>query len=258
MLLDEQKDLLTSKPSLQQRDFETEWRLVSSRVLAFCKRSIMNQVEADEVFQRVAIRAWCGYAAFQRDATFLTWVLSIARREIARFKGQRYEDATRETSLELLNETTPDALPGTLAPDTSLTDHSWLGDVTRIAASHGYLTEVETAAILTRLLYPEENWHEIGTHLGLSGTTCSVLHCRAIPKLRVFLFTHRPDLLGGISAITEAFRQCCADKASLLSEQEIEAFRLIILQQRSGYRKAGWRLALRSACGKVIKWLPLP
>jgi hypothetical protein len=137
-------------------------------------------------------------------------------------------------------------------------DYSWLSVVTKIAASKGVLTQMESTSILTRLAHSEESWDAIGKMLGVSGTACATLHCRAIPKLRMFLFMYRPDLLGGIPAITEAFTRALADKSNRLNVQEIEVFQRIILDGQVNYRKAGWRLALRSACSKVIKWLSLP
>lgn len=248
---------LTNKRVLD-RDFATEWKKISQQVLAFCYHRVDLPSEAEEIFQQIAIRAWYGYASFNGDAAFLTWVMTIARREIARAMSHHHERSKTEASLEVVTEIAPDSLPSFPAPEMGSKDYSWLSVVTKIAASKGVLTQMESTSILTRLAHSEESWDAIGKMLGVSGTACATLHCRAIPKLRMFLFMYRPDLLGGIPAITEAFTRALADKSNRLNVQEIEVFQRIILDGQVNYRKAGWRLALRSACSKVIKWLSLP
>lgn len=251
-------DLTPIDKRAQAHDFETEWNKVSQQVLAFCYRNVDPPSEAEDIFQQVTIRAWRGYSTFNGGAAFLTWVMTIARREIARVTSHRQQRLKTEASLEVVAETAPDILPSLPAPEMVSVDYSWLSEVTKIAATNGTLTQIESATILTRLAHSEESWDAIGAVLGISGTTCATVHCRAIPKLRMFLFMYRPDLLGGIPAISEAFTRALADKNNRLNVQEIEVFQRIILDGQVNYRKAGWRLALRSTCGKVIKWLALP
>ena len=84
-------------------------------------------------------------------------------------------------------------------------------------------------------------------------------HCRAIPKLRVFLFVQRPDLLGGHECIAQAFaRALVGNRDRPLTADEAQAFRRVVLEQQTGSRRVGWRQALRAACDRVIKELPLP
>ena len=92
----------------------------------------------------------------------------------------------------------------------------------------------------------------------MEGNACAVMHCRAIPKLRVFLFQNRAELLGGLEAIKAAFDCALETKSDPLTQGEAEVFRRIVLDRRSDYRKPGWQLALRSACGKVIRRIALP
>jgi RNA polymerase sigma factor (sigma-70 family) len=242
----------------QNHDFEAEWNAVAQQVMAYCHRAAEFQSDAEEIFQRVAIRAWRGYATFNGEATFLTWVLAIARREISRMMSRKDEQLRIETSLEVVAESTPDMLSTISTPEVLNADYSWISEITRVAASNDVLTQVEAATVLSRLSHPEENWEQIGRKLGIAGPTSAVIHSRAIPKLRVFLFTHRPDLLGGLPVITEAYNKAVADKCSLMSSTEAEVFQRVVLNRQIGYCKAGWRLALRSACSKVIKWLTLP
>src|SRR5438552_17070210 len=79
-----QLDSTPTNKRVLDRDFVTEWKKITQQVLAFCYRSVDLPSDAEEIFQQVAIRAWHGYATFNGDAAFLTWVMTIVRREIAR------------------------------------------------------------------------------------------------------------------------------------------------------------------------------
>ena len=84
----------------------------------------------------------------------------------------------------------------TEAPELPTEDEGWAAEATRNAVRTGELSETEGAIVLTRLADPDVTWEQIGEQFGMEGGACAVVHCRALPKLRVFLFTHRPDLLG--------------------------------------------------------------
>jgi RNA polymerase sigma factor (sigma-70 family) len=239
-------------------DFETEWRQVRPKVWAYCCRAARDQNDAEDIFQQVAIRAWRGFSSFRGDAQFLTWALSIARREVTRVLGGRSHRARSETSLELLTEEAPGALPTTEAPEPPGPGEGWVAEAARQAVDTGGLTPMESAIVLLRLADPEATWEQIGHQHGMEGGACAVAHCRALPKLRVFLFTQRPHLLGGAPAIAQAFEAARGDPAEPLHPEEAETFRRIVLEGQTNYRKAGWRVSLRSACAKVVKKLALP
>jgi len=241
-----------------QSDFETEWLRVRPKVWAYCCRAVRDQNDAEDIFQQVAVRAWRGHASFRGDAQFLTWVLSIARREVARLMGRKSDRTGVESSLETLTEEAPAVLPSAPGPEPPAPAKGWAAEAARAAAEFGELSPVEAAVLLARLADPDATWDDIGQQHGMQGGACAVIHCRAVPKLRVFLFTHRLDLLGGRDAVTSAFEGARGDSADPLTPEEAETFRRLILESQAGYRKAGWRLALRSACGKVVRRLSLP
>ncbi len=239
-------------------DFERDWRSVRQQVLLYCYRAAGNRDDAEDVFQQVAVRAWRGYATFRGDCAFLSWAIAIARRETARVMGRKAERTRAESSLEVMAEESPALLPSTPTPELPASDENWLTRAARAAVAEGVLTECEANVLIARLALPECSWDQIGALLSLDGGTCAVTHCRAIPKLRVFLFLHRADLLGGKEAITAAFAGALATRDDPLTADEAEAFRRLVLERQTGYRKAGWMSALRAACGKVIRRLALP
>ena len=214
-----------------------------------------------EVFQRVAIRAWRGFPTFQGEAPFLRWVLTIVRRETLRLQGSQSTRRHREISLDDLVETRPYALPRTPAPDEGGESvlpvvPELLPELVRAAVASGALTPSEATVVLTRLAHPEQSWDTLGAELGMRGVTCAVTHCRAIPKLRVFLFTHCLDIVGGTERVERAFAAALVDRLSPLSAEEAEVFRRLVLDRQQNYHKAGWRSALRAACSKVSQRLP--
>jgi RNA polymerase sigma factor (sigma-70 family) len=239
-------------------DFETEWRATRAQVWAACSRAADDPNDAEDIFQQVAIRAWRGYPSFRGDSAFLTWVLAIARREIARVLRRRQERRKAESSLESLEEDAPGTLPPAPAPEPVPAGSPWLLHAASAASAEGALSGAEAAVLQARLAHPDATWEQIGEQLGIGGATCAVLHCRAVPKLRVYLFTQRRDLLGGREAVAAAFRTALEDREEPLHPTEAEAFERVVLDGHEGFRRSGWRLALRSACGKVIRHLALP
>ncbi len=233
-------------------DFETAWIGVQPQVLAFCIRSVGDYHHAQDIVQRVAIRAWRGYATFRGDASFLTWVLTIARREIIRAARPRVEKPFDDDTPEPPD---PEPPPG----EGGAEDTAWIDVAVRRAVEAGDLNEAESRVLLARLNAPTDaDWETIASALGLSANVCAVTHCRAIPKLRVHLFIHWQDRLGGQAAIATAYRVALDDSAEPLEPDEAEAFRRIVLERDGRYRRVGWRLALRAAAEKVARRLGLP
>ena len=101
--------------------------------------------------------------------------------------------------------------------------------------------------LTARLRNPDDTWEQLAGRLGLTATACAVTHCRAVPKLRVFLFLHRPGVLGGPAAIKGAFER----SSGLLTAAEAEAFRFLVIEGRQDYRRRGWQTALRGGCATV-------
>ena len=238
------------------RQFEDEWLAVRAHILRLCQRAFSDPRDADEVCQQVAIRAWRGYDSFRGDATFLTWTTSIARREIARAIGGPVKPARAVVSLDVIEENAPATVPAVPAPEIPADERGWAATVTRDAVAEGTLPAEEAEIVLLRLDHPDSTWDQLGASLGVPGATCAVRHFRAIPKLRVFLFTRRPDLCGGFAAIEAAFDRAGRGADPLLTS-EAEGFREGVLRRRQDFRPRGWKLHLRAACGKVVHFLDL-
>ncbi len=238
-------------------DFETNWRAARRQVQLFCYRAAGNPDDGEDIFQQAAVRAWRGYSSFRGDCAFVSWAIAIARRETARVMGRKSERARAETSLDVVAEETPGMLPSVSPPAPPADDH-WLTRAASAAVAAGELSEAEASVLAARISLPDCSWEQIGSLLCLDGGACAVTHCRAIPKLRVFLFLHRADLLGGKEAIATAFAAARGSKDDPLTSDEAAAFRHCVLETNMRYRKPGWMTALRAACGKVIRRLTLP
>jgi DNA-directed RNA polymerase specialized sigma24 family protein len=251
----------------RQASFEQAWPPIAAQVAAICRAQARNGIDADELQQRVMIRAWRGHHTFRGDSSYLTWIRQIVTREASRLAARREADLRREIALDDPRASTALIVDPAADPGGDESTAGWIaatvraggfGAVIEQAGRAGALTDQECRTIMARLRYPDELWEQLGGRLGLSATACAVTHCRAIPKLRVFLFLHRPDILGGRTAIEAAFAEVCAGTSShlrRLTVAEAEAFRLLVLDGRQDYRRRGWQTALRSACAKVAPHL---
>jgi DNA-directed RNA polymerase specialized sigma24 family protein len=56
--------------------------------------------DADELYQRVMIRAWRGHDGFRGDSAYLTWVRQIIIREAGRLAAAREAEVRRQVALE--------------------------------------------------------------------------------------------------------------------------------------------------------------
>jgi RNA polymerase sigma factor (sigma-70 family) len=212
--------------------------------------------DADDLYQRTAIRAWRGHASFRGDSSYLTWVMRILDREAARLGGQREMRARREIELRLTSS--GEQFPANPQTDLESPDSGWLRIALADALACGAISAAEERIMAERLARPDEPWAEVAARLSMTATACAVAHSRAVPKLRVFLFTTQPALIGGHSAIAAAFAQAKRDRSAPLTELEIEAFEQVVIRRQSGYRRRGSQAALRGACAKVAARLPVP
>jgi RNA polymerase sigma factor (sigma-70 family) len=228
-----------------QKSFEHNWLEVRAQVLAFCYRLMQNQNDAEDLFQEVAIRAWRGYRSFRGESSFSTWVLTIVRREATR---------RLKNSKPLLPLPQPETIPEPERKDP--VDSSFVIRAIKEAQQIHILNSDEAKVLQMRLQNSELTWRELGDSLGLSPNACAVNHTRALPKLRVYLFTCRPEWLGGIPAIKAAFAQAQKMTQSL-SREEADVFERIVLRKEHNYSRSGWKTRLSSACTKVIRFIDL-
>jgi RNA polymerase sigma factor (sigma-70 family) len=228
-----------------QVPFEDAWAAARGPLAACCRRLARNREDAEDLYQRVAVRAWRGWASFRGESAVLTWLVRIAEREANRLYAREADRWRRE--VPLLAESAEAAAP---APVTE-PDLGWLPDVVAEAGRLGVLSAAECRVVAGRLAAPDAGWPEVAAELGLTAAACAVLHCRAVPKLRVLLFVGHLDALGGRDAVAAAFRRAGAT----LGPAEREAFLRVVLDGRSDYRRRGWQADLRRACGLVINHL---
>jgi len=231
--------------------FEDAWRSIAGQVARSCRWHTRDEHDADDLYQRVMIRAWRGHGTFRGESSYLAWVRAIVVREAGRLAAQRELRARHEVPLPEVDAAgRADPAPG---PD----EHAdWIAHGAAVhglrtafaeAAADGSLSEAELRVVEARLSHPEETWEQLAVRLGTSANVCAVTHCRAVPKLRVFLFLHRPDLLGGTAAIAAAFTSA----TGTLAGAEAEVFQALVLDARRDYRRRGWQRSLRAACAKV-------
>ena len=234
--------------------FEDAWRPIAGQVAAMCRAQAGGR-DADELYQRVTIRAWRGHDGFRGDSAYLTWVRQIIIREAGRLAAAREAEVRRRVALEAAWTDGADQAAGSQDGDGAAVP--WIAGAATIggpdgglpgvidqAARTGAVSAAEHAVLTARLRHPDDTWEQLAGRLGLTATACAVTHCRAVPKLRVFLFLHRPDVLGGPAAIAAAFER----HGALLTGAEAEAFRLLVIEGRHDYRRRGWQTALRGGC----------
>jgi RNA polymerase sigma factor (sigma-70 family) len=237
-----------------ERSFDAEWDSCRSQVLAYCRRATRRREDAEDVFQQVALRAWRGYDTFQGSASFLTWVLAIARREVARFHARQITRTGGESSLDDVGSELVPAADADTPEHIATREGNWLQPVAAAAVAAGFLDAGEVTVVLQRLAHPELTWLDLGPQLGLQPANCAAIHARAIPKWRSYLFVHEPDVLGGTENISAAFTRA---RREALTDAESTLFQRLVLDRQHGYHPRGWRTTLRSACLKVGRYLPV-
>ena len=243
---------------MTREEFEAQWRASSTHVERACRYALSDPGLSDDVVQQVAIRAWRGSTTFRGDCPFSVWVQKIARNEINRAIHRLARQRARDTPLDALAEGNPGLMAAPAAPEPGLSSNFLRRMLSRAAAA-GELTGQEPQCILERLNHPEASWDQIGALLGIAGSHCAVLHCRAIPKLRAYMFVNHRDQIATLATIEEAVRSAATDRAQPLTAVEEETFRRVVLNTDNRQPARRNLSALRTACGKVIRrlaWSP--
>jgi len=246
----------TESRKLFEDEWAAEWAAVRGAVLAYCINAFRGDYHtAEDVTQQVALRSLRGFRTFRWDSKFLGWVLTIARNEVRREIARYNVRINRETPINLdLHDLIPSE-PG-LPVGNVLHEVPTIEQVLNAAAAVSLLSEAEVRILRLYLLDSKLTWAEIGQQLGISANAAAVTQCRAIPKLRVFLFMRCPAFFGGLRSIADAFAVSKKNYSKPMSPSEIEVFEAMIIRQRFNYRKAGWQNNLRTACDKVIRNFP--
>jgi RNA polymerase sigma factor (sigma-70 family) len=237
-------------------EFEAQWRAASVHVERACRYALSDPALSADVLQQVAIRAWRGSATFRGDCPFSMWVQKIARNEINRAIHRLVRQRATQTSLEDVAEGSPGLIAAPSAGEPVLPS-SFLRSMLSHAAADGELTAQEEKCVLERLNHPEASWEQIGALLGITGSHCAVVHCRAIPKLRAYMFVNHRDQIATPAAVAEAVKRAASDPEQPLTAVEEETFRTVVIN--AGHRQPAVRKlsVLRAACNKVIRHLAL-
>jgi hypothetical protein len=232
-----------------QVSFEREWDSIRHRLLSYCNRIGRDSDRGDEIFQRTSIRVWLGFRGFRRETPFLVWACKIAHNEADRLFAKEIALGRKKAPVAVEDLTNLPSLPGAASRRDRLS--TILATAAQDAVTTGHINETESRVILGKLERPDASWIEIGAPLSLTANACAAAHCRAMPKLGVYLFVRHADALGGKAAIKAAYEDAVADSADPLTRSEQTAFLHIILNGSARYRRRGWRETLRSACRKV-------
>lgn len=263
-------------------EFEKAWQEVEPAIARLCYRFAGSRDEADEILQRIRIRAWRGHSGFRGDGPYRAFVGIIARREARDFARQRFKRQARElpydpernditsASAEARHDATPkDPLDPVAAgidaahlaePDPDPPDIDVDGLIAA-AEAHRVLSSLESQVLRARACDEiDRSWDAIGLRLGKSANHVAQLHARAIAKIRVYLFLARPDALGGLASIARAFDNLQVGRSGpKLTPKESDAFSRAVLGRCSrGTRTAVSVGALRGACLKLIRRLKSP
>jgi hypothetical protein len=239
--------------------FAQLWRNESPRLLAFCRRRVDGDAaEADEVLAATALRAWRAFASLREREKFGAWTRQIAVREAMRLGRRRRAALLQRVKLDEDQYTVTAAVEGASA---DLADDDLIVLVNK-ARADGFLSASEMSVVVERIRHKNDTgWEAVSARLKLPRDSCALHWVRALPKLRVYVLLTRPDMVGGRSAIREAYQSACKDAKRPLLPLEAEVFRHEILERRPTPRREGWREGLRSAAAKVIRYLqfePLP
>jgi RNA polymerase sigma factor (sigma-70 family) len=225
--------------------FATLWAEHQRQVFAIALYALRNRDMAEEVVQLVAIRVWRGLPSFRADCPPGAWIMTITRREIARYIGRLAVERRNEP----IDEAGPIQAPETEEETERLSPRALVRD----ARTEGVISSDEESALLARMDQPDATWDDIGASLGADPSTFASNHCRGISKVRVYMFARRQEFLGGRTAVEKAFQASRAATGSkpALTHEEAAVFDAFVLKAKP-LRQALRKPALRSACAKVV------
>jgi hypothetical protein len=232
-------------------DFESEWPKAFPHVLRYCQSLTRDSHLAEEATAETGRRAWLGFPKFRGHCTFLTWVIGIARKVVWSQRSRKPPPVVSLSSAE--GKTTDPPAP---KPTRPLGD--WLTHAVADAVTAGELSQAEGVVLTAAANDARPSWDKIGVSLGWTPANCAVVRFRALAKLRVFLFLHRPQFLGGAARISAAFDEALKHKgADGLTQEQARTFRRMVIDRDHRYRTVGWSEQLRNACERVIRFVPL-
>lgn len=239
----------------ERQTLEIAWINILPQLAILCRRIGGNDHRGDEIFQRASVRIIRSLAGYRGESSLMTWASTIAHHERDRLFAQEIAERRKRASFGAEAVTELEARP--TADGVRLRKAEILASAVRTASNCGELSKNEASVILARIDYPAATWKDIGAMLYMTAEACAQAHCRGIVTLRVYVFTHRPDVFGGTQAIEDAFARAETDKDDPMTTAEHMAFEQVVVKRATGYSRRGWRESLRSACLKVSRKLEM-
>lgn len=241
---------------ISPNDFTSRWLAIKPSIERFCMRRLGDAGESEEAVQQVAFHAWSGYLSLRDPARFEAWVFSLAQVEIKKTIRAKIRRREQIVSVEDQEEADPDSTFKNEV-ESSMPDESWVHAVIGQVTQLGVLTAKEAAVVQHYIDLDERSWEQTGRALGISANDCAASYCRAIPKIRIWILCHHPEVVGGTKALMRAALKARNAGKDALHDFEFEVFKARVLDGDADYHRAGWRTALRSACRKILFSLDL-
>lgn len=225
-------------------DFGCEWAAVEGRLRRYCEARLRDRDLADELMQITHIEAWRGRESFQGRSSFLTWVTTIARRNIETVLDQRTHGIEWDGQVDLSYE----APENPAAAELHLAFQSALAQ----AVTDGDVSVRDADICQTYLSDPEVTWADVASRVGATSTHCAVIHMRTMSKVRVTMFLSGHPCLGGRSnvmrALAAALGASADQRLTVLQEQ---VFRAAVFGNDRPSDAVRRNEHLREACRKV-------
>ena len=171
---------------------------ISTRSCAFAAATRARMAKRKNVSSTSPIRAWRHFSSLRDRKTFCGRGRTLSPAESSPRWGTRHMTRNRSVALP-----PADLLP---AEDTGSASElaaakydegSLLQRCIDDATAKHHLTPIEAAVLEGRLADGDATCACIGERLGIDANRAAVTRCRAVPKLRVFLFTHHREAIKG-------------------------------------------------------------
>ena len=163
----------------RRQDFVTLVERHQRALHRFVEQQTGDFAATDEIVQMTFVRAYSGLASFRAEASFKTWIYSVAM-NLCRDRA-RAERRRANVSVEEVLESSPPAEP-------SFEDLVLGGTVERRVAA----LPDRQRSVLNLRIWGDLSFKEIGSLLGISENSAKVSYHHAIRRLKQWLVEGRP------------------------------------------------------------------